>query len=246
MTLKHRLRTWLWTFGYDVVRFRPDVHPLARRRELLQTGRFDTVLDVGANAGQYARQLRKDLGYAGRIVSFEPLSTAYAELSGHARRDPAWTTVHCALGAVDGTAQIQVAGNSYSSSLLDMLPAHLDAAPQSARVDTETVTVRRLDAIIDDLCPARDRLFLKIDVQGFEPQVLDGAASTLPRVQALQVEMSLVPLYAGEPTFAQMHDRLQDLGFALHSLEPGFAHPRTGQLLQVDGVYVRPGVVAAG
>lgn len=239
MTFRHKVRTLLWRAGYDVSRFRPSSHPLARRRELLRRGAFDVVLDVGANSGQFGLQLR-ELGFSGRIVSFEPVEAVFESLEGIARRDGKWTTVHCALGAEDGEAEISVSGNSFSSSLLEMLPAHLEAAPQSAQVRVETIKLRRLDSLVDELCLPTDRIFLKLDVQGFERQVLMGAIRTLPRVLALQLEMSISPLYAGETPFWEMHAQLQEIGFELFSIEPGFSHPVTGRLLQMDGIYIRP------
>jgi FkbM family methyltransferase len=240
MTATHWLRTQLWNFGYDIVRYRPDAHPLARRRRLLERAGVDAVLDVGANTGQFATQLRTDLGWRGRIVSFEPLAAAHAALAARAAADPPWGAHRYALGDADGSAQIGVAGNSYSSSLLDMLPAHVDAAPESAYVGRETIDTHRLDTVADAVCPPPARLYLKLDVQGFERQVLAGAEATLARVRVLQLEMSLTPLYAGAATFGELHALLEARGLVLFALEPGFARRDSGQLLQVDGLYCTP------
>lgn len=239
MNLKHWARTQLWRFGYDVVEFRPDLHSLARRRRLLERAGVDVVLDVGANTGQFAADLRADYGWRGRIVSFEPLAAAHARLAQRAAADGSWDAHRYALGDSDGTARINVAGNSYSSSLLEMLPAHLDAAPESAFVGFEEIRTRRLDSVIDEVCPAPARLYLKLDVQGFERQVLAGAQATLARVGVLQLELSLTPLYAGAASFGELHDLLESCGFVLFALEPGFARRDSGQLLQVDGLYCR-------
>ena len=80
---------------------------------------------------------------------------------------------------------------------------------------------------------------LKIDVQGFEKNVLDGAKETLPYVSVIQVEMSLVPLYENQMLFFEMIHYLDDKGFTLFSLENGFSNPRTGRLLQTDGIFVK-------
>jgi FkbM family methyltransferase len=245
MTATHWLRTQLWKFGYDVVRFRPDAHPLARRRRLLERAGVDVVLDVGANTGQFATQLRADLGWRGRIVSFEPLAAAHATLAARAAADGHWDAHRYALGDADGSAQIGVAGNSYSSSLLPMLPAHVDAAPESAYVGMESIATHRLDTVIDAVCPGSARLYLKLDVQGFERQVLAGAHASLARVRVLQLEMSLAPLYAGAATFGELHALLEARGLVLFALEPGFARRDSGQLLQVDGLYCTPDAAAA-
>ena len=81
--------------------------------------------------------------------------------------------------------------------------------------------------------------FLKIDTQGYESAVLDGAAKTLSRVVGVQVEMSLVPLYQGQALMPELVDRLQRLGFALWGISPTFAQDETGRMLQVDATMFR-------
>ena len=121
--------------GWDIVQYRPATHPLARRARLLKDYRIDLVLDVGANTGQYARQLR-ELGYKGRIVSFEPLSSAVAELRRAAAYDANWQVRNHACGAENGKREIRVAANSQSSSFLPMKAEHLDAFPDSCYIGT--------------------------------------------------------------------------------------------------------------
>lgn len=218
-------------------RGRPD-----RGVSLLNRYGIDVVLDVGANAGQYARSLLR-AGYGGRIVSFEPLSSARRKLSQHARDIRRWHVVGQALGDFDGRSTIHVAGNSQSSSLLDMLPRHMAAAPNSRYVGSEEVDVRRLDSIFDDYCKPGDRCFLKLDVQGFEQAVLRGARQSLPRCLGVQLEMSLLPLYQGEAMFQEMMDLMTEQGFCLMSLTNGFSDRRSGRLLQVNGVFYRVDLV---
>ena len=198
MTIKHELRKLLWKAGYDLTRFDAASHYLARRKLLFRSLAIDTVLDVGANAGQYARQLRGDLGYQGRILSFEPLESAFALLERRTARDAKWKAFKLALGENNSADEINVAGNSVSSSLLDMLPSHERSAPESRYVSRQPVQVRTLDSMYDDVCAPTDNVYLKIDTQGFESKVLKGAERWLGRIRAVQMEMSLVPLYSGE------------------------------------------------
>jgi FkbM family methyltransferase len=239
MSLKHELRRLLWKLGYDLSRFDPQDSALARRRQLLRSYGIDTVLDVGANLGQFAMQLRHDLGFAGKIVSFEPLSSAFRFLEATARVDPRWRVINCALGDTEATLEINVAENSYSSSFLDILPMHLDAAPESKYTQRESTTVKTLDSMIDDVCSTSDNVYLKIDTQGFESNVIRGAEKSLPRIGTIQLEMSLVPLYRGGVLFADMHRVLNDKHYDLVSIEPGFADRKSGRMLQVEGIYHR-------
>jgi FkbM family methyltransferase len=240
MTALHRARLWARrVLKVDVVRY-PGSDPLRRTTQLLRTAGVDVVLDVGANDGGYAHAIRT-LGYAGRIVSFEPTRDAYARLEQAAQRDPRWQAVQLAIGDRDGQVDIHVAGNAAaSSSILPMLARHRDAQPDSAYTHSERVTIRRLDDVMPELCPEGSTAFLKLDVQGAEGAVLAGASRSLRRVVGVQMEMNLTPLYDGETPYRSLIDQMLEQGFELADLLPGFSDRRTGQLLAADGVFMRP------
>lgn len=226
-------------FGLDITRHRPAASPAGRLASMLASHRVDVVLDAGANIGQFALGLRR-AGYAGRIVSFEPLPDAWRQLNDAARRDPRWDVPPAvALGATDGQVEINVAGNSVSSSILEMLHSHASAAPASRYVARERVPLRRLDSLAPGLVAPDAAPFLKIDTQGYETQVLDGASQLLERAAGLQLELSLVPLYAGQALYRELMDRLDAAGFDLWALWPGFTDPDNGRMLQVDAVFFR-------
>lgn len=197
----------------------------------------DLVLDVGASDGGYGRQLRQ-FGYTGRIVSFEPLSAAFGRLSEHVAGDPAWTARNCALGEDAGEAVINIASNSSSSSLLRMLDAHREAEPSVGYIGSETIRVERLDDVAGELIEPGHRVFLKLDTQGFERQVLAGGAKTLADCVGLQLEMSFVPLYEGGMLIDDAVSAAYSAGFHLAVIEQGWAAP-TGQMLQADGIFFR-------
>lgn len=225
--------------GYDVVRYSEALTGAnARRIRALKDNQVDVVLDVGASEGNYGEKLRQS-GYAGRIVSFEPLSASYEKLLGASRKDGAWQAVHTAVGDHDGEASINVSGRSTSSSLLPMAPSHIAAAPDSAYVSIEKILVRRLDTVVKDLIRPKDRLYLKIDVQGYEATVLAGATETLKATQVVEVEVSMVPLYEGSILYAEMIRTLDGLGFHLISWEDVLTDPRTGYVLQSDCIFAR-------
>jgi FkbM family methyltransferase len=207
------------------------------RVRLFQAKGVDLVLDVGAAVGDYGRQLRR-AGYQGAIVSFEPLTEPFAALLSATTSDPQWTARNVALGAQVGKAEINVARNSDSSSLLPMLDRHLKAAPHTAYVGTETIQVSTLDTEWTAMPPARNP-FLKIDTQGFEGQVLDGAANILERLAGVQLELSFVPLYDGGLLYDEAILRMRDAAFVPMGIEPGFRDDATSQLLQADVVFFR-------
>ena len=207
----------------------------------LSVARPTAVFDVGANIGQYGLSLRK-CGFTGRIVSFEAIPSVHARLSAVAARDRDWIVAPCcALGRASGEARINLARNSVSSSLLPMNDAHLKSAPDSKYIGSETIRVERLDDIAQPLLPKDGRLFLKIDTQGYEEEVLAGADRVLNSVSAMQLELSVVPLYQGAPSLRRILELCDNLGFNLHGLIPGFYEEKSGRLLQLDGLFLRNG-----
>jgi FkbM family methyltransferase len=206
------------------------------RNRLIEDRRVAVVLDVGANAGQYALRLRED-GYSGTIVSFEPLRVPYEHLRAVAAGDPAWQTFNLALGEEPAIMTMNVSANSYSSSFLPITPETVEAAPDASYVETEDVVVTTLDLI--ELPPGR--AMLKADVQGYEPSVLRGAQRLLPTFELVELEMSLVPVYEGQELAPAVCAMLREHGFVPVALEPAFSHPRSGEILQIDGLFANIG-----
>jgi FkbM family methyltransferase len=235
--LKKIVRSLAHLAGYEIMslaRAQSDSLCLAA---ILMEQEINLTYDVGANLGQFAQSTR-EIGYKGRIVSFEPLTDAYQKLCLAAKNDPWWIVApRMALGSASGEIEVHVARNGVSSSVLPILSAHTQAEPASAYTQVEKVRLNRLD----DVYPLskNDNLLLKIDVQGYEKAVLEGAASVLKDCRAVIVEMSLVPLYEGQPLALELWDYMARLGFQARYFKPGFSDPRSKRLLQMDGVFVK-------
>jgi FkbM family methyltransferase len=236
---KYAIKRWLRRAGLEVSKYARFRQFDERLIALMEAQRVGLVLDVGANTGQYAQTLRA-LGFRGRIVSFEPLEEPHRELAENARRDRLWeVATRCALGERGGVLRMQVSRNSMSSSALAILPAHLEAAPESAVVNATDVEMQTLDSAAARYMQEADVIFLKVDVQGMEDKVLAGATEVLGRTVGLQVELSLTPLYATQPLLCDMVATLGRRGFALVDLEPEFVDPRSGRVLQANGLFLR-------
>jgi FkbM family methyltransferase len=233
-----RIRRLVRARGWDLVRYPGGRHPDHLRGLLLAELGVDLVVDVGANVGQYGTQLR-DWGYRGRIMSFEPMRDEYAALSRLAKADGNWDTTRAALGADDGELTLHVAGNSISSSLLPMLERHVRTAPQSAYVDEQVVPVVRLDDAAGAAVAGAGAPYLKVDTQGYEAAVLDGAAGLLDQFVGIELELSLQPLYEGQQLMPETMQRLEQQGYRLARLSPGLTDGSTGETLQCDGIFVR-------
>lgn len=209
--------------------------PLARYLRDLQ---IDCVLDVGANVGQYALEIRS-MGYRGRIESFEPLPHVFARLESVSGSDNLWQPHRYALGDQTTTQQMNISSNVASSSFLELdRNASLDFIDLST-VDTVQADIKRLDDVYDSVTADARHVFMKIDTQGFERNVIEGGLKVLPLIRAIQMEVSLVPTYEGEALIEEMIGLMRHNGFAPWWIMDGFHHPGTHQLFQADVIFVR-------
>lgn len=201
----------------------------------------DVVVDVGANVGQYIRQIRAN-GFRGTIIAFEPLPSPFEKIAALAERDPQLTVHRLAIGERKADRIIHIAANSYSSSLLAMNDVHLNAEPESIYVGQERVEVQPLDAL--DLIDQNDVAWLKVDTQGYEGNVLDGARRTLRHVLAVEIELTYVALYEDQALAWEIHNTLSGLGFDLVAFGTPFYDQATSKLLQIDGIFIQTGKLA--
>jgi FkbM family methyltransferase len=197
---------------------------------LLRLLEVDCVLDVGANRGQYARLLRR-IGYRGRIVSFEPVPESFAVLRRLAGNDRKWTTVPFALGAEDALLPIHVTAVTEFSSLRTPTDYARRTFPGSAVTRTVDVPVHRLDDVWAEHVGTARRVHLKLDTQGYDQQVLEGAREVLDRVASVQTELAVKAVYEGVPRYAEAIPRLEACGFELTGVFPVL---RDGQLRIVE------------
>jgi FkbM family methyltransferase len=202
----------------------------------------DCVFDVGANVGQFGEIVR-GVGYDGPIVSFEPCREPFEELERRSANDEGWRAEAVALGDADGRRPMRVAASSLFSSFLEPSEYSLARTPgESSVVAEEEVLMRRLDSWcaseLDGACGGR--IFLKVDTQGCDLEVVRGAAGILDRVGALQVEGSFRHLYEGTPHFLDTLAFLREGGFEPTGIFPVIRDSML-RLIEVDCVLVRSG-----
>jgi FkbM family methyltransferase len=234
--LRDRLRQVARRAGYEVRQYTPLRSFAAAREELMTRRAVDVVLDVGANAGQYGELLR-ERGYGGRLVSLEPVVEAFAELDRRACADGNWEALRVAASNADGELTLNVTGDSRSTSALVRNERFADL-PGWAPKETQVAPARTLDGLVPELLRAGERAYLKLDVQGYEQQVLAGAGAVLDRFEAIELELSLSPLYEGQPGLAEMLPLLARHGFQAVSLEP-ILLDEDGLLMELDGLFAR-------
>lgn len=228
------------SFGILIRKYNPATSEELRRIRLLQHYNIDMVFDIGANKGQYATGIM-DAGYSHQIVSFEPLSSVHSIIDSESKKYANWKVApRCAIGAKKEEIEINISANSVSSTLLNMLDSHIEGAPESKIIGKEKVQVFPLDEIGAEYAGKTKKLFLKIDVQGFEQEVLKGAQQMLDRATGIEMEISLIPLYENQNwLLPQVLDYMQQKGFQLTSIVPAFTDNKTGKVLQCNGIFFR-------
>ncbi len=233
--MKTFLKRILRSYGLNFRRYDP-THDLA---ELLRLYRVETVFDAGANVGMSGRYFR-NLGFTGKIVSFEPVRRYYEMLAREAAGDPLWTCEQAALAEAEGEQEINVSGGAgAASSFLKQTGTTWASAPELAYLGRELVLVTTVDRAALEHYPEGDRLFLKLDVQGYERRVLEGAMRTISRIVGLRVELSVSRCYENEPSMFEMMDYLYGLGFRLCAVDEAWSDRRTREVFQLDAVLFR-------
>jgi FkbM family methyltransferase len=194
---------------------------LGRRRvrdliDFIEDRKIDVVIDVGANVGQFGASLR-DGGYRGRIVSFEPIASAFQTLSGKAAADGNWEAHHCGLGAAPGAAALHVSELSVFSSILNMTTVASLHDSRMAVDHIEEVPIQTLDQVAAGLT---GKMLLKIDTQGYERQVIEGGQQTIPRVLGILMELPIIHVYDGEWQFHEALRFMAEAGFVPAQIQP--------------------------
>jgi FkbM family methyltransferase len=228
--------------GLAVTRYPPPGSLARHLRTLFQRLDINCVLDVGAHTGGYARTLRNEVGFHGQIVSFEPASESFRLLNRAFRGDAGWRGYRYALGRRPGSADLHVFAGTDLNSFLS--PSSYGAAwnPKSLKkTAVESVEIQPLARVFDEVTRhVQDpRVHLKVDAQGFDLDVIEGAAPILDRVLSMQTEVSLRPIYDHQPGMDETLPRLRELGFEITGMFP-VARDRDGlRLIEIDCVLLR-------
>ena len=231
MGYKNFIRKAFNVIGLDIRKAKSD-----QKTVWLESFDIKTVIDVGANIGQFANDARK-LYPDAAIYSFEPLPGPYSELLVNTRSFTKFNSYNLALGDYEGTTEMYINEFSQSSSLLEMEDSHKQAFPHTKNTTSITVNIQTLDLIASKLELDTD-ISLKIDVQGFEKQVLDGGKETLNKVKIIIIETSYIPLYKDQLLFAGVHDYLTKAGFQFHGNLGQLINPNDGSILQGDSIFI--------
>jgi FkbM family methyltransferase len=236
--MKNLFRNCLRSAGFDLTGFSPKFHPAARKLHLLQAFGLEVFFDIGANQGQFGSWLRTN-GWSGKIYSFEPGSQAFSALKLRAGRDLNWEAHQVALGSKAGNMELHISKDSFSSSLKPPTETNIGTCPDVETDFSEVVAVKTLDEAVEEILPGSAEFALKIDVQGHESEVLQGAGMALRRCRLLIVELSLRELYHGQKLLHELLPEIYGQGFYLTVMEPCHEDFSGMEILQMDAWFLK-------
>lgn len=242
--MKTIVQKFVRIFGYKLIRLPTEEQKKqiteAEEKKILWLKNIQpkTILDIGANTGQFAKYIHKVFPEA-RLYSFEPLESCYRELVKEFAEIPQFQAFNVALG--NEFKQTQMYANDYSpsSSLLEMKELHKNCFPHTQQQVLSKVNIEKLDDISNNL-EIQEPILIKIDVQGFEDKVIEGGKNIIEQATVLIVEMSIEKLYENQPLFNDIYNILLSLGFTYKGNYEQLYSPQDGKILQVDGIFTKP------
>ena len=231
------IKRFLRQIGIEISRYNPDTNNSALLKKYLDLYSISDVIDVGANIGQFGVLLR-EAGYKNKIISFEPLKDSYVTLQKRCAKYKKWDCFPYGVGSEKGKLKINVSRNKVSSSILEVTSLSTVADEQTTFESSSTIEIITLDEFLKDKLNSEKSIYLKIDVQGFELEVLKGSLELLKNIKIIQLEMSFVALYKNGPLYKEIVSWMENQNFELYTIIPDFRDVDSGRMLQADGVFV--------
>lgn len=236
--LKKQFKSVLHGIGYEVESYNIHTSEEVLLKTILQNFNIRTILDVGANEGQFAHKLI-ELDFDGKIFSFEPIEAVFQTLQKNASPFPNWTPVHMGVGRQPGEHIINVSENLASSSLYAVNNESVSVDPTTRTSRQESIKVTTIDTFMRENGPLEKELLLKLDIQGYELEALHGALENLSQFKLIQAELSFTKVYEGAPLYNEVIAFMERYGFEIFTFIPAFIDSKTGRMLQADGIFAR-------
>jgi len=236
--LKKRFKRIIHAAGYDVHSHNIFTSEEVLLQTILEHFNIRTILDVGANEGQFGSKII-DLGYSGKIYSFEPIVSVHKTLEVNASKFPQWTTINMGIGSKEEELMINVSENLASSSVFNVDQKSVEAEPATRTTHKEKIKITTIDSFVSKQKNLDYEILLKLDIQGFELEALKGARTSLAKFKLIQVELSFIPVYEQAPLYKEVIGFLEENDFEIFTLTPAFIDGKTGRMLQADGIFVR-------
>jgi FkbM family methyltransferase len=242
--MKKFIRSIFQQFGYDIVKYkapfvrgRTDRESFIREHKWLQAHQFKTIIDIGANEGQFADKMRILFPHA-MIFAFEPLPQVFEKLKSNFIQDKAFEAINLGLGETEGILEFWENEYSPSSSFLRLTDTHKENFEEARLEQKVEVKIDRLDQVFADR-ELQPPLLIKIDVQGFEDRVIKGGGQTIRKAEMIISEISFTALYKDQPLFSDIFNLLGNLGFYFAGQFDQINSPESQKPLQADGIFLK-------
>jgi len=196
---------------------------------------FVTIIDIGANIGQFASHARVAFPNA-QILSFEPIEDCFQQLKAGFSNDPNFKAFNCAIGKSSRKSTFHYNDYAPSSSILEISTTHISHFPKTAHSTTTTIEERMFEEVVDIGSIAAPCL-IKIDVQGYELEVIKNNGAMLKAADAVIIETSFKQLYKGQPLFDEVYNEMTKLGFVYGGSYDQLYAPGTYQIIQSDSIF---------
>lgn len=229
------IRKYLNTFGYEIVKLQNHIAH-SKRNSWLQQLDLRTYLDIGSNEGQFINDMGKVLPGI-KIYAFEPIKDCYEKLLVNTKHLDV-TAQNCAIGDKNEETEINVSNNFVSSSILDMEEVHSTMYPDSDYVKKEAIKVKCLDDVMKGV-ELKGNTLIKIDVQGYEEQVLNGGAETVAKASVIIIETAIKPMYENQWRFDEVYRFITDKGYIFLGFADQILMKTNGIPLYADGIFVK-------
>ena len=204
----------------------------------LKRFKIDTVIDIGANEGQFAQNIIK-YGYKNKIISFEPIKSIHKILLSNSSNHSNWTVEeNIGFGESIENKEINISKNKVSSSILKIDKRIIEIEPGTEQVKKEKIKLITLDKYLNQKYFKNKKIFIKIDTQGYEENIIKGSKKKIKNVSGFMLEASIKPIHNKEKDYSYIIKLMKKMGFSVWAIGRGFSDKKTGQVLQVDIIFI--------
>lgn len=230
--MKSLIKTLIKKSGYNLSKISPYEYKYSWIRDM----NIKSIIDIGANEGQFAFGIMKHLPDA-TIFSFEPLLSPYLKLNSNSKN----TKIKCYnLGIGDKNEIIEInhtKDGDFTSSILDIAEGHKRNFPNWTNTFKEKIEIITLDSFFNSN-EIDENIYMKIDVQGYEDKVLLGADKSLSRIKFIQMETSYIELYKDQKLFDYFYKYLTNKGFNFCGIVDSIYDKYSGQPIYCDTLFI--------
>ena len=206
--------------------------------QTLKHYKIDIVIDIGANEGQFAKNIIQ-YGYKNKIISFEPIKNIHQILKKNSKNYNNWIIEeNIGFGETEGTKEINISKNNVSSSILKIKKKFVNLKPDTEQIRKEKIKITTIDNYLNKNNFNNNKIFIKLDTQGYEENIIRGAQKKIKNITGFMLEASIEAIHNKEKDYSEIIKLMKKMGFSVWSVERGFSNKKTGQVLQIDIIFI--------